>query len=270
MTKEARSPNDEGTECADRVLDSGFVINSSFVIRHSSFRTPSQRLPRFILFLCLASPVLAPLAQAQSVTRAEALKIAETFVQHRWQGSAKNLFHGKDSNGIEVHTPDRNGGRGTPLQECWQIDVQNRGVAYKWGGADTLASFDAGIRAGKAAGDVYTSEKRRRGDAAVSDAAVGVDCSGFICRCWKLPKRYSTNSFAEICQKLPSTAALQPADIMNQSGGHVVLFVKWLDGEKKRALFYEAAPFSKTLASERDVSEMTATGFVPLSYKRIH
>ncbi len=48
---------------------------------------------------------------------------------------------------------------------------------------------------------------------------------------------------------------------MNQPNGHVLLFVKWLDAEKKRALFYEAAPFSKTLASERDVNEMTAAGY---------
>ena len=46
-------------------------------------------------------------------------------------------------------------------------------------------------------------------------------------------------------------------------------FVKWLDAEKKRAVFYEAAPFSKTLASERDVSEMTAGGYQPLRYRQI-
>ena len=54
---------------------------------------------------------------------------------------------------------------------------------------------------------------------------------------------------------------------MNQPNGHVLLFVKWLDAEKKRAVFYEAAPFSKTLASERDVNEMTAAGYQPLRYR---
>jgi hypothetical protein len=226
-------------------------------------------LPVWLILLCAAGLAYAPLAQAQSVTRAEALRTAESFIQHRWQASSKNVLHGKDARGIEVHTPDRGGGRGAPRQECWQVGAENRGVAYKWGGADTPATFDAGIRAGKAAGDVYTLEKRHRGGNAVSGAAVGVDCSGFICRCWKLQKRYSTNSLAEICQKLPSPAALEPADIMNQSGGHVLLFVKWLDGDKKRALFYEAAPFSKTLASERKVSDMIAAGFVPMRYRKI-
>jgi hypothetical protein len=209
-------------------------------------------------------------ASVQSITRAEALRIAGTYVQHRWQASPNNVRHGKDKKGIEVHTPDRDGGHGTPLSECWLIDAENLGVAYKWGGTDTVASFDAGIKAGKAAGDVYTLEKRRLDDAAVSDDAVGVDCSGFICRCWKTPKRYSTRSLEQICQRLPSVSALRPADIMNEPGGHVLLFVKWLDEEKKRARFYEAAPFSKTMTSDRDVNEMAADGFLPMRYRRIH
>jgi hypothetical protein len=206
---------------------------------------------------------------AQSITRAEALKIAESYVEHRWESSPRNLLHGKDRNGIEVHTPDRDGGRGSPLPYCWRVNAENIGIAYKWGGIDTLQSFDVGIRAGKAAGDVFTPEKRRHAEAAVSSAAVGVDCSGFICCCWKLTTRYSTRSLASICQKLPSTDALQPADIMNHPGGHVVLFVRWLDDNKKRALFYESAPFSKTLASERNVNEMMAGGYLPMRYRKI-
>lgn len=208
-------------------------------------------------------------AGAQSVTRAEALKIAESYIQHRWESTLRNQFHGRDSKGVEVHTPDRDSGRGSPTQDCWRVNAENIGVAYKWGGLDTPASFDAGIRAGKAAGDVYTAQKRRHGAAAVSDAAVGIDCSGFICRSWKLQKRYSTWSLAKICEKLPSASALQPADIMNESNGHVVLFVKWLDRTKGRALFYESAPFSKTLASERNVNELAARGYIPLRYRQI-
>jgi hypothetical protein len=223
---------------------------------------------RFLILGLMAVPFMHP-ASAQSVTRTEALRIAESYIQHRWQGSAKNLLHGKDANGIEVHTPDRDGGHGMPLAECWRVDAENLGVAYKWGGNDTPISFDAGIKTGKAAGDVYTAEKRRLDDAGTSGAAVGIDCSGFICRCWKTPNRYSTRSLARICQKLPAASALQPADIMNKPGGHVLLFVKWLDAEKTRALFYESAPFSKTLASERDVNEMVADGFQPMRYRHI-
>jgi hypothetical protein len=228
-----------------------------------------RKWTQFLIVVVVALVACPDLGSAQSLTRAEALKIAESFIRHRWQSSVKNVRHGKDADGVEVHTPDRDGGHGNPLSECWLPGAENIGVAYKWGGNDNPKSFSAGIRAGKAGGDVYTSEKRRRGDKAVSADAVGVDCSGFICHCWKLTARYSTYSLPSICEKLSSPAKLEPADIMNQPNGHVVLFVKWLDAEKKRAVFYEAAPFSKTLASERDIGEMTAAGYQPLRYRRI-
>jgi hypothetical protein len=197
------------------------------------------------------------------------LKIGETYVKHRWTAVAKNLRHGKDSVGIEIHTPDRGSGHGNPATDCWVTDAENTGVAYKWGGFDTLERFTAGVRAGKAAGDVYTAEKRRLGGAAVSGEAVGIDCSGFVSRCWKLSTKHSTSMLAGICHRLDSPAALKPADVMNTVAGHVLLFVRWLDEGNKRALFYEAAPFSKSRATERDVAELTAAGFVPLRYRRI-
>jgi hypothetical protein len=255
MTKQLRNLNEESIAGLPRRFTQTLFGNSGFVIRISSFVS---------LLVSFSTPL-----QAQSVTRSEALRIGESYIQHRWQSSAKNLLHGKDARGIEVHTPDHDGGRGSPLDECWRVSAENIGVAYKWGGDDTPASFDLGIRTGKVAGDVYTLEKRRLDDAAVSDAAVGIDCSGFICRCWKTPKRYSTSSLADICNKLSSPAALEPADIMNQPHGHVLMFVKWLDDKKQRALFYEAAPFSKTRASERDVSELTENGFLPMRYRHI-
>ena len=249
MTKQASSSDDA------TLLRSKRHIPSSFGIRASSLAS-----------LLIA---FAPVAFCQTITRAEALRIAESYVQHHWEASARNVLHGKDKKGVEVHTPDREGGHGNPLDECWRINEENIGVAYKWGGDDTPASFSAGIRAGKAGGDVYTPDKRRLDDAAVSDAAVGIDCSGFICRCWKTSKRYSTSSLADVCIKLHSPAELQPADIMNTRRGHVLMFVKWLDEEKKRPLFYEAAPFSKTRASERDVDEMVSDGFVPMRYRHM-
>lgn len=230
--------------------------------------TPAQ-IRNLALGFFAAALVCVQSATAQSVTRAEALKIAESYIKHRWESTLRNQFHGRDSKGVEVHTPDRDSGRGSPTQDCWRVNSENIGVAYKWGGVDTPATFDAGIRAGKAAGDIYTAQKRRRGAAAVSDAAVGIDCSGFICRCWKLKKRYSTWSLASICEKLPSAFALKPADIMNASNGHVVLFVKWLDRSEGRALFYESAPFSKTLASERNVNELASKGYIPLRYRQM-
>lgn len=204
---------------------------------------------------------------AQTVTRAEALAIAESFVNHSWQASPVHIRHGKDTSGVEIHTPDREGGRAQPFDAAWVVGAKNTGVPYKWGGFDTPARFEAGLNKGKAAGDLYTSEKRRLGGAAVSGDAVGIDCSGFVSRCWKLPQKHSTSMLAGISRKLASPSELRTGDVMNTANGHVLLFVKWLDPEKSRALFYEAAPFGKTLASEHDVTAMSTAGFEPLRYR---
>jgi hypothetical protein len=217
-----------------------------------------------LIFLGFISP-----AFADSLTRVEALQIAERYVQHRWTAAARNVRHGRDSAGIEVHTPDRDSGRGDPAGDCWLSGAENTGVAYKWGGYDTPASFAAGVRSGQAAGDVYTAEKRRLGGAAVSGEAVGIDCSGFVSRCWRLRKRQSTATLPDLCRALPSAAELRPADIMNTTHGHVLLFVRWLDAGKQRALFYEAAPFSKTRSTERVLADLVGAGYQPLRYRAI-
>ena len=231
---------------------------------HSAVVQLSRPLLAAVFFALCVLPL-----RAQSLTRTEALKVAESYINHRWEPSGKNLRHGADSQGIQIHTPDRPGGHGSPADACWEIGAANSGVAYKWGGFDTPESFDAGVRAGKAAGDVYTQDKRRLGGNAVSGDAVGIDCSGFISRCWKLPRKYDTSTLAEVSRKLASPDQLQPADIMNTEGGHVILFVKWLDDAKSRALFYEAAPFSKTLSSVRGISTLVAAGYTPMRYRKI-
>lgn len=222
------------------------------------------RLPLALLVLLL----LTTPSRGQSVSRAEVLKVAESYVNHPWTAQAGNVRHGRDSDGVEIHTPDQAGGAGFPTGACWLVGA-NTGVPYKWGGFDTPESFDKGIKAGKAAGDVYSPVKRQKGGDAVSSAAVGIDCSGFISRCWKLPRKYSTSTLFSLCTKLPSPADLKPGDVMNSPEGHVLLFVKWSDETKTRALFYEAAPFSKTLASEHGIAELQAAGAQPMRYRSI-
>jgi hypothetical protein len=207
------------------------------------------------------------LAHAAPLTRDEVLAIAKSYAEHRWTASPRNVLHGFDAEKVAVETPDQGTGRNDP--NLWTVDTDNVGIPYQWGGFDSVASFDAGVSSGKAAGDLYTPEKRRLADRAVSAHAVGVDCSGFISRCWKLPQKYGTATLASISKELSSPSALQPGDIMNAAGGHVILFAKWLDDAKTRALFYEAQPYSKVMANEYAIAELTAEGFRPLRYRQI-
>ena len=200
------------------------------------------------------------------VSRAEVLGIAKTYAEHSWTATLQNVRHGANANGVDVQTPD------CPLDQLvpgkWQIGSNNMGLPYKWGGFDTPESFDAGLAAGKAAGDVYSSTKRRLGNSAVSVEAVGIDCSGFISRCWKLSTKYGTATLPGFCSELKSTDDLQPGDVMDSPNGHVVLFVRWLNGSKSRALFYEAEaqPQPKVVLSEHSLLWLRLCGARPFRF----
>ena len=219
------------------------------------------------LFLTAAALLCLP-AHADPLTRAEAIRIAKAYCNYRWESTRKNVLHGKDADGVVVQTPNNAPGD-DPDPKLWNIDEANTGMPYKWGGFDTIESFGAGIRNGKAAGDMYDPDKRRLGGAAVSSHAVGIDCSGFISRCWKLDKKYSTESLTSICIKLSSTDELKPGDIMDAEGGHVILFARWLDDNKTTALFYESSPYCKVIGSTYSMTELKSEGFRPLRYKLI-
>ncbi len=144
-----------------------------------------------------------------SVTRDEALAIGDTYVKHVWNAEAKNLTNGRitDPDGIEVETPG------------WLSIGQNTKIPYKWGGFWTLAGFDQGLLDGKYAGDIATS--------GVSGYSVGVDCSGFVSRCWKLSTHYSTRMMDDnITIAYDSWDKIGPGDAVHKVG-HVRMFVDY-------------------------------------------
>ncbi len=206
-----------------------------------------------------------------SITPRECLKTAETYRTHRWTAAAANVRHGTDSRGILSDTPDISYQKPGAIPGWWRTDVVNEGVPYQWGGFCTISEFDAGLRAGKAAGDVYTSEKRRLLDDAVSTDAVGIDCSGFISRCWKLPRSYSTRELAGLCVELKSWDELQPGDILNTFNAHCLLFAGWDDAGKTRLIAYETGcpPNWKVVTNTIGRDWLRSLGYKPFRYKNM-
>ena len=122
---------------------------------------------------------LAFTGQRATTTRAEALAEADTYAQHAWTATSANLSDGPElaPDGNIVETPN------------WIVIGLNDRIPYKWGGTDTLAEFDAGIAAGHYAGDIDTDDS--------SSYARGVDCSGFVCRCWNTVTDYTTREMVD-------------------------------------------------------------------------
>ena len=207
---------------------------------------------------------------SSSVTSQEALAIAESYRVHRWRPTEANALHGDDPNGIRVDTPDISMPEGIAERAgWWKPNSTNQGIPYKWGGFDTPQEFSTKIAKGFYAGDVYTDKKRALLYDGVSEYTAGVDCSGFISRCWRLDRPYSTRELPELCVELQSYDELRPGDILNKRNVHALLFVKFLDPKKKTILAYETGspPTWKVLRHPVSVDYVRGLGFKPYRYK---
>jgi len=203
------------------------------------------------------------------VTPEESLAIAEQYTRHAWRPFARNIRHSPDSAGVRVDTPDAGYQPASGRAGWWIPGEVNRGIPYKWGGFDDLDSFDAGIQAGKAAGDVASPAKREANNAAVSREAIGVDCSGFVSRCLKLPVVHDSSELPGICDPLLNPLDLAPGDLLNIPNRHVMLVAGWARADKSWIYFYETGgePDWKPDLKVSPLDKLLALGFQPLRYR---
>lgn len=227
---------------------------------------------RLALFFALLSfALLSGLACSNrpSVTRSEALAIAHAYTEIAWIPEAKHVMHGPDAEGIEVHTPDISIAHFGDRRGWWEVGKPAKGMPYQWGGFDTPESFQTALANGKKAGDTATPLKRQLLEAGVSKLACGIDCSGFVSRCWKLERPYSTRTLHQICDPLGSWDELAPGDILLNKQ-HVVLFAAWAK-DRSEVIAYDVGPYPVWKASSFGMPKalMIADGYSPWRYRGI-
>lgn len=204
------------------------------------------------------------------LTPAESLAIAHSLSTHPWRPFAGNILHGKDRDGIVVHTPDITLDPHHPRKGWWIPGEVNTGVPYKWGGFDDPGTFDAAVAKGLAAGDVSSPAKRRADNTAVSRRAAGVDCSGFVSRCLKLPGVHDTSQLPRVCTKLASAGDLRPGDLLNIPRRHVLLCAGWSNPERSWIYYYETGggpDYWKPGLKQAPLDALLALGYQPLRYR---
>ena len=217
-------------------------------------------------------PTLSPgdRSAPSQVTPGEALAIASQLASHPWRPFSKNILHGKDNAGVLVNTPDA-GFKEQPERPGWWLPGEvNMGIPYKWGGFDNPASFDAAIEHGLAAGDVSSPAKRHADKAAVSARAAGVDCSGFVSRCLKLPTVHDTSQLPSVCTVLRDAGELRPGDLLNIPRRHVLLCAGWVSPDRKWIYFYEtggAPDHWRPGLKQAPLDALLALGYQPLRYR---
>lgn len=184
-----------------------------------------------------------------SRVRDRILEIAEAYENHAWTPSEQNAYHtGSDDelrlDGLRVETPDEGYIKPTGgALGWWAPNEINVGIPYKWGGFSDLSQFDEGIESGKYAGDIWTNydEKATTGNEKQlgSSHAVGVDCSGFVSRCWGITHH---NSWTLIEVSWPIRFDdLKEGDILCSPGNHVMIFKQFLAFDKTIIEVYEAS-----------------------------
>lgn len=210
-----------------------------------------------------------PTAPSQ-LTPSESLAIARRLADHPWRPFAGNIRHGRDPSGVLVHTADAGYTDPTGRRGWWLPGEVNLGIPYKWGGFDDPSSFDAAVARGLAGGDVSSPEKRRLGDAAVSAHAAGLDCSGFVSRCLKLPTVHDTTQLPTVCTVLASPQDLRPGDILNIPRRHVLLFAGWATPDRSWIYFYETGgqpDYWRPGLKQAPLAAIMGLGYQPLRYR---
>lgn len=189
--------------------------------------------------------------------RNEVVECALNYANYRWIPTEKNLFHGYDSDGILVNTPDTTYSSVRFQCNWWIVNQENRGLPYNWGGSSNIEEFELGIIEGKFAGNVPETK-----DNGVSRYAVGLDCSGLLAICWKLPNKRSTKALPTIASSLESTNQLLPGDILLKPGSHVMIFVNFTDSTKLYASIVDSTrSIGKVSLRTISISEFLGYGY---------
>ena len=137
-------------------------------------------------------------------------------------------------------------------------------VAYDWAGFDTVEDYNRLMGENSVAGDI-TSE----GEASCSR---GVDCSGFVLRCWGFKKRddFSTATLPNISTEI-SILQLLPGDILNLPHAHVILFHKF-DNNAARGngiMAWEATGTGPDRVVDQSTSWRRRLGYTARRYKQV-
>ncbi len=183
------------------------VYSTSAFIKYAEAFNSSVHYNNFVSTKEIETESSALSKTNSGVSRRDALRLADTYTLHQYECTTSNLAPGgaTAADNDVVKTPS------------WLVVGVNARIPYKWGGFNTVAQFDDGLAYGRYAGDINT--------AGVSSYAYGVDCSGFVSRCWKLSYHATTSSMPGITTQYASWDSLKPGDAIHKVG-HVRLFVK--------------------------------------------
>lgn len=200
---------------------------------------------RYLLALCIA---WIPFQNASAISRADVMAHAVEFSELMWNSTQANVTADCSSEYTSLYL------------DIYGVGGPHKGMAYDWGGWDTVPAFLDKISKGYGAG-THSSD-------GILSCTTGQDCSGFVSRCWETSKKFATATMYEVVDELGSIAELKAGDALNKAGSHVVLFDSIGVGGKP--LFYESAGGNVRKAWYNGGSSWNyLEGYIPVRYKFI-
>jgi hypothetical protein len=156
----------------------------------------------------------ADLALRSALTREQCINIAQSYYMYSRYCSLSNY----STCGSSVRPAYMTG-----------YDRYYQEVPYSYSGFDSTSGFGSRVGSGSTAGNV--------GDVDLSGCCAGIDCSGYVSRCWALTDHYGTCSLQQlptVARVADKTTDLQSGDILNKQpcypNGHVRLFNSYWPG----------------------------------------
>jgi len=207
------------------------------------------QLKRFAL-ICLLALVVSVLAasiiwpssvrvQAQVANenppRSLVMQNAEAYQLYFWTPGSNNL--GSRTGLAWLACQGQNVTTTISSDPYYQAGHEYNGVAYQWGGWDTIAGFQTSLNGGQLAGDTYDYNYFYCPDGKYRKPtfydATGIDCSGFVTRVWgRTDQKYGTSTLPNISTAINFNQGdyqndlprkLRMGDIFNYVDNHVVL-----------------------------------------------
>lgn len=132
-------------------------------------------------------------------------------------------------------------------------------MPYCWGGFSTTTSFTNGLQNGGRVGNINSASS------SWVSGTYGLDCSGYISRCWGLATKYGTWTIQDVSTEIDISDLLQ-GDALVDYDAHIVLF----NGYTQYGDFdlYECTTlngYDRVAHTTRTVSSM-ASDYVPIRY----
>ncbi|MBN8702275.1 MAG: T9SS type A sorting domain-containing protein [Bacteroidetes bacterium] len=205
---------------------------------------------------------------ASCVTRTQTESNALNYLNMKWIPSSTNVKNSCTYNGSGEYYRTPN----------WVVaNTTLTSIPYKWGGFTHWLNWKNYIALGRKAGNHFTGINgicSGSPDASSSDGLIiGLDCSGFVSRCWELSYKQSTSGLPSIAASLGAAStttgfgSLRKGDIVNDAGSHVRMAID--DTPSGAGLFIEAANGTASKVFQKTYSPSDLVGYTSRRFNDI-